>query len=565
MRSTWKKTPYKKLAVTALFAAIKACDIHVRIKDILRAWYLSDWKFFNPEGTGPQTLNETSEVRKLKQCKTMRDDIIRQEDWLGYMLCFDFEVETAHKPFIKLMKEFKASDHCIATGMKLLNDSYRTTLCLRYPHEIIATTVAYMAIKLAADDTFVPPEDNVWEKYAEFLPEIAKIITSQYWTHIPIHKDKPLNQQQICSPPNTSPYSILTPGISSPSPQQKSPIGASGTLPTPETSYPASDKKRKRLMLTKNDARERVMKTKEVDSTLSSNTDESGLGLRITHEGTKRIVCARTLMQNGTYSNRESVNNARPSPRSSYASLPQDQLQFSSNNSIVSHHSHNHSHDHGHDHQQDHGLHKSTSLYLSHPDSLNAQTVQSSRHGSFNFVPPPANQPLEAAANSLYTNQNFRHIDSYPRNSVSSGKSFSSKSHSSGFLSISYLYIRSIINNPATSKIFYFCVLNLSFTVVEGLWGYWTNSLGLISDAVHMLFDSSAIAVSLVASVIAKWEPNGKFTYGFGRVETLTGFVNAILLGFTSLQILWEAFERMWNPPALETDQLLVVSILGLV
>ncbi|KAJ1568677.1 hypothetical protein HK096_005717, partial [Nowakowskiella sp. JEL0078] len=165
MRSTWKQTPYKKLAVTALFAAIKACDIHVRIKDVLRAWYLSDWKFFNPNGTGPQTLNETAE-----QYKTMRDDIIRQEDWLGYMLCFDFEVETAHKTFINLMKEFKASDHCVATGMKILNDSYRTTLCLRYSHEVIANAVAYMTIKLAADDSFIPPEEKVWEKYADFLP-----------------------------------------------------------------------------------------------------------------------------------------------------------------------------------------------------------------------------------------------------------------------------------------------------------------------------------------------------------------------------------------------------------
>ncbi|KAI8813535.1 cation efflux family-domain-containing protein [Cladochytrium replicatum] len=126
-------------------------------------------------------------------------------------------------------------------------------------------------------------------------------------------------------------------------------------------------------------------------------------------------------------------------------------------------------------------------------------------------------------------------------------------------------YVRIILQDNRTRKVFFFMCLNLSFTVVEALWGFWTNSLGLTSDAVHMLFDSSAILISLIASVIAKWEPNDRFTYGYGRVEVLTGFVNAILLCYASIQILWEAFERMFDPPKLETDQLLVVSILGLI
>ncbi|KAI8806315.1 cation efflux family-domain-containing protein [Cladochytrium replicatum] len=145
------------------------------------------------------------------------------------------------------------------------------------------------------------------------------------------------------------------------------------------------------------------------------------------------------------------------------------------------------------------------------------------------------------------------------------------KTSSSHFASPSSLYataaryLRTILQDNRTRKVFFFMCLNLSFTVVEALWGFWTNSLGLTSDAVHMLFDSSAILISLIASVIAKWEPNERFTYGYGRVEVLTGFVNAILLCYASIQILWEAFERMFDPPKLETDQLLIVSILGLI
>ena len=107
-------------------------------------------------------------------------------------------------------------------------------------------------------------------------------------------------------------------------------------------------------------------------------------------------------------------------------------------------------------------------------------------------------------------------------------------------------------------------VLNISFTGVEFLYGWWCNSLGLTADAIHMLFDSTAILLSLVASVIAKWEATKTFTYGFGRVETLTGFSNALALILASIHIIWDALERFFNPEKILADDMLVVSILGL-
>jgi zinc transporter 5/7 len=95
--------------------------------------------------------------------------------------------------------------------------------------------------------------------------------------------------------------------------------------------------------------------------------------------------------------------------------------------------------------------------------------------------------------------------------------------------------------------------------------GWWNNSLGLTSDAVHMLFDSTAIIFSLIASVVTKWDSNHSYSYGFGRVETLTGFINALALVFASGNIMWEAFERLFfEAPELKTHNLLLVSVLGL-
>ncbi|KAF8630734.1 hypothetical protein AX17_005329 [Amanita inopinata Kibby_2008] len=125
-------------------------------------------------------------------------------------------------------------------------------------------------------------------------------------------------------------------------------------------------------------------------------------------------------------------------------------------------------------------------------------------------------------------------------------------------------YVKTILSNPESRKIFYFLMLNMCYMLVQMLYGVWTNSLGLISDAIHMAFDCMAIGVGLFASVMATWEPNERFTYGYGRIETLSGFANGIFLILISLFIVFEAIQRILDPPEMNTSQLLLVSTLGL-
>lgn len=72
--------------------------------------------------------------------------------------------------------------------------------------------------------------------------------------------------------------------------------------------------------------------------------------------------------------------------------------------------------------------------------------------------------------------------------------------------------------------------LNFAFMVVQAFYGYVTDSLGLLSDSIHMFFDCVALLVGLLAAVMSKWPPSQRFPYGFGKVETLSGFANGILL-----------------------------------
>lgn len=124
-------------------------------------------------------------------------------------------------------------------------------------------------------------------------------------------------------------------------------------------------------------------------------------------------------------------------------------------------------------------------------------------------------------------------------------------------------FISQVLQKKDSRHIFYFLCLNFSFAFVELLYGMWSNSLGLISDSFHMMFDCTALVLGLIASVMAQWPPTRVFSYGYGRVEILSGYVNGLFLLMIALYLLSQAFYRLFDPPAINTDRLLIVSIGG--
>ena len=50
---------------------------------------------------------------------------------------------------------------------------------------------------------------------------------------------------------------------------------------------------------------------------------------------------------------------------------------------------------------------------------------------------------------------------------------------------------------------------------VELIYGILSNSLSLISDSAHMLFDSSALAIGLYAAFMSKMDPTTLASYGY--------------------------------------------------
>ena len=109
----------------------------------------------------------------------------------------------------------------------------------------------------------------------------------------------------------------------------------------------------------------------------------------------------------------------------------------------------------------------------------------------------------------------------------------------------------------------------LSITLVtmflEFFYGFLSNSLALISDAIHMFTHSFALIISLVAIIIASKKAPLSKTFGFYRTEVLAAFVNGITIILSIVWIVYEAIERFFNPQIIDIKTAMIVAIIGLV
>ncbi len=107
-------------------------------------------------------------------------------------------------------------------------------------------------------------------------------------------------------------------------------------------------------------------------------------------------------------------------------------------------------------------------------------------------------------------------------------------------------------------------VSQLIFFVVELVGGLLTNSLALIADAGHMFSDVAALGLTLVALVYAQKPHNAKKTYGYHRLEILAALVNGLALWAMASYILYNAYGRLAEAPAIDSLPLMIIAGLGL-
>jgi len=114
-------------------------------------------------------------------------------------------------------------------------------------------------------------------------------------------------------------------------------------------------------------------------------------------------------------------------------------------------------------------------------------------------------------------------------------------------------------------KIFWVTSLNAIITIAEIVGGILSGSLALLSDAVHNLSDTVAIALSYFANKIAQKPKDSKRTYGYKRAEILSAFINSTVLLAISIVLIFEAFKRLQSPESINGTLMITVALIGLV
>ncbi|XP_005364439.1 zinc transporter 4 [Microtus ochrogaster] len=87
-------------------------------------------------------------------------------------------------------------------------------------------------------------------------------------------------------------------------------------------------------------------------------------------------------------------------------------------------------------------------------------------------------------------------------------------------------------------------LLYLLFMIGELVGGYIANSLAIMTDALHMLTDLSAIILTLLALWLSSKSPTRRFTFGFHRLEVLSAMISVMLVYVLMGFLLYEAVQR---------------------
>jgi len=119
-------------------------------------------------------------------------------------------------------------------------------------------------------------------------------------------------------------------------------------------------------------------------------------------------------------------------------------------------------------------------------------------------------------------------------------------------------------SSNSEKKLLFVTLLNLVITVVEIAGGILSNSLALLSDALHNLGDGIAVFIAYLAHRISKRESTTKKTFGYKRIEILAAFINSVILVAISIFLIFEAIKRFSNPAPIKGLIMFLVATVGL-
>ena len=107
--------------------------------------------------------------------------------------------------------------------------------------------------------------------------------------------------------------------------------------------------------------------------------------------------------------------------------------------------------------------------------------------------------------------------------------------------------------------------LNTGFALLEIAGGIYTNSVAILSDAVHDLGDSLSLGLAYYFHKKSRQEKDETFNYGYRRFSLLGSFINSLILIISSIFILRESITRLFEPEPPDAKGMVVLAIFGIV
>jgi len=106
-------------------------------------------------------------------------------------------------------------------------------------------------------------------------------------------------------------------------------------------------------------------------------------------------------------------------------------------------------------------------------------------------------------------------------------------------------------------------ILNAAFACFEFAGGVLTNSVAIISDAVHDMGDAVGIGVSYFLEKKSRGQPDETYTYGYARYSVLGGVFTTLILLASSAIVIYNAVVRMITPAEINYDGMIVFAVVG--
>lgn len=114
-------------------------------------------------------------------------------------------------------------------------------------------------------------------------------------------------------------------------------------------------------------------------------------------------------------------------------------------------------------------------------------------------------------------------------------------------------------------KILVVFLLNLCFALLEFVGGAITNSVAIMSDALHDLGDAASVGVSWILERKSKKQPDQVYTYGYGRYSVVGSVITTLILLLGSVMVIEHAVSRIMAPEAINYNGMILFAVIGVI